>query len=229
MKYKAVIFDMDGVIFDSERLVLECWKEIAKRENIEDMEEVFRRCIGTNTQKTKEILFEHYGQEFAYDNFRNEASKLFHSRYDNGRLPMKKGIKELLLYLKEQGIRIGLASSTRYKVVHQELQDAGILSYFQSLTCGDMVKQSKPEPEIFLKACESLSVDAKEAIAIEDSFNGIRAAHRAGMLAVMVPDMVAPNEEMRELAGKIFKDLLEVKDWMQREIINTAVGQSGNR
>lgn len=216
MKYRAVIFDMDGVIFDSERLVLECWKEIAKRENIKDMEEVFRRCIGTNKQKTKEILLEHYGQEFDYDTFRKEASNLFHSRYGDGRLPMKIGVKELLSYLKEQGVRIGLASSTRYEVVHQELKDAGILPYFESLTCGDMVKQSKPEPEIFLKACESLSVDAKEAIAIEDSFNGIRSAYRAGMFPIMVPDMIPPNEEMKQLAGKIFNNLVEVKEWIEQ-------------
>lgn len=216
MKYKAVIFDMDGVIFDSERLVLECWKEIAKRENIKDMEEVFRRCIGTNKQKTKEILLEHYGQEFDYDAFRKEASNLFHSRYGNGKLPMKTGVNELLPYLKGQGVRIGLASSTRYEVVHQELKDAGILPYFESLTCGDMVKQSKPEPEIFLKACENLSVDAKEAIAIEDSFNGIRSAYRAGMFPVMVPDMIPPNEEMKQLAGKIFNNLVEVKEWIEQ-------------
>lgn len=222
MKYKAVIFDMDGVIFDSERLVLECWKEIAQREGMEHMEEVFRKCIGTNTKKTKEILLQHYGQEFAYDAFRKEASNLFHSRYDNGRLPMKVGIKELLLYLKEQGFHIGLASSTRYEVVQKELQDAGILSYFQSLTCGDMVKQSKPEPEIFLKACESLSVDAKEAIAIEDSFNGIRSAYRAGMFPIMVPDMITPNEEMKQLAGKILNNLIEVKEWIEQEFYKSS-------
>ena len=217
--YKAVVFDMDGVIFDSERLVLECWKEIAQTKGMEHMDEVFRKCIGTNMIKTKEILLEHYGEDFPFDTFRKEASILFHSQYDNGRLPMKAGIKELLVYLKEQGVRIGLASSTRYEVVRQELQDAGILSYFQSLTCGDMVKQSKPEPEIFLKACESLFVKPEEAIAIEDSFNGIRSAYRAGMFPIMVPDMIAPNEEMKQLAGKIFLNLVEVKEWLQKEEI----------
>ena len=217
MKYKAVVFDMDGVIFDSERLVLECWAEIAQEKGIKSMDEVFHQCIGTNMIKTKEILLEHYGEDFPFDEFRTEASILFHSRYDNGRLPMKRGIKELLFYLKEQGVKIGLASSTRYDVVKQELQDAGILPYFQSLTCGDMVKQSKPEPEIFLKACESLFVKPEEAIAIEDSLNGIRSAYRAGMLPIMVPDMIAPDEEMKQLAGYIFQDLLEVKDWLERE------------
>lgn len=219
MKYKAIVFDMDGVIFDSERLVLECWKEIAQIKGMKDMDEVFRKCIGTNSLKTKEILLEHYGVDFPFEAFRKEASILFHSRYNNGRLPMKIGIKELLIYLKEQGIQIGLASSTRYEVVRQELQDAGILSYFQSLTCGDMVKQSKPEPEIFLKACESLLVKPEEAIAIEDSFNGIRSAYRAGMFPIMVPDMIVPNEEMKQLAGEIFLSLVEVKEWLQKEEI----------
>lgn len=219
MKYKAVVFDMDGIIFDSERLVLECWKEIAQEKGIEQMDEVFRKCIGTNMIKTREILLEHYGEDFPFDTFRKEASVLFHSRYDNGRLPMKIGIKELLIYLKEKGMKIGLASSTRYEMVRQELQDAGILTYFQTLTCGDMVKQSKPEPEIFLKACESLFVKPEEAIAIEDSFNGIRSAYRAGMLPIMVPDMIPPNEEMEQLAGKIFTDLAEVKEWLQQEEI----------
>lgn len=223
MKYKAVVFDMDGVIFDSERLVLECWAQIAQAKGIKRMDEVFHRCIGTNMIKTKEILLENYGEDFPFDEFRTEASILFHSRYDNGRLPMKTGIKELLSYLKEKGIKIGLASSTRYEVVHQELQDAGILCYFQSLTCGDMVKKSKPEAEIFLKACERLCVRPEEAIAIEDSFNGIRSAYRAGMLTIMVPDMIAPNEEMEQLAGKICQDLLEVKEWLEQEILNSVI------
>ena len=116
-------------------------------------------------------------------------------------------------------MKIGLASSTRYEVVHQQLKDAGILPYFQTLTCGDMVKQSKPEPEIFLKACESLLIKPEEAIAIEDSFNGIRSAYRAGMFPIMVPDMIVPNEEMKQLAGEIFLSLVEVKEWLQKEEI----------
>lgn len=215
MKYKAVVFDMDGVIFDSERLVLECWLELAKRHGIPEMEQTFYKCIGTNRAQTKEIFEECYGTQFDYEKFREEASVMYHSRYDGGRLPMKPYVAELLEYLKEQGIPVCVASSTRYAVVEQEIRDAGILPYFQSLTCGDMVKRSKPDPEIFLKACESLSVAPEEAIAIEDSFNGIRAAYRAGMFPVMVPDMVAPDEEMKMLAGKIFKDLSDVKIWLE--------------
>ena len=122
---------------------------------------------------------------------------------------------ELLKYLNDSGYKVGLASSTRYEIVKEELEEAGLLPYFHNLTGGDMLKKSKPEPDIFLMACESLSVKPEEAIGIEDSYNGIRALSRAGMLPVMVPDMIAPDEEMKDLAEFIFDDLLEVLKWIQ--------------
>ena len=214
MKYKAVIFDMDGVIFDSERLVLEGWQEIAAKYGIKGIEEVLPRCLGVNAQATREIFREYYGQDFPYDEYKKEASALFHSRYGNGKLPLKPGVKELLSYLKENGYLVGLASSTRQAIVEQEIRDAGLMPYFDNLVCGDMLKRSKPEPDIYLKECENLDVEPRMAVAVEDSYNGIRSAKRAGMVPVMVPDMVQPDEEMRSLAHKICKDLFEVKNWI---------------
>ena len=214
MKYKAVIFDMDGVIFDSERLVLEGWQEIAAKYGIKGIEEVLPRCLGVNAQATREIFREYYGQDFPYDEYKKEASAMFHSRYGNGKLPLKPGVKELLSYLKENGYLVGLASSTRQAIVEQEIRDAGLMPYFDNLVCGDMLKRSKPEPDIYLKACENLDVEPRMAVAVEDSYNGIRSAKRAGMVPVMVPDMVQPDEEMRSLAHKICKDLFEVKNWI---------------
>lgn len=214
MKYKAVIFDMDGVIFDSERLVLEGWQEIAAKYGIKGIEEVLPRCLGVNAQATREIFREYYGQDFPYDEYKKEASALFHSRYGNGKLPLKPGVKELLSYLKENGYLVGLASSTRQAIVEQEIRDAGLMPYFDNLVCGDMLKRSKPEPDIYLKACENLDVEPRMAVAVEDSYNGIRSAKRAGMVPVMVPDMVQPDEEMQSLAHKICKDLFEVKNWI---------------
>lgn len=129
---------------------------------------------------------------------------------------MKKGVTELLSYLKEKGWIVGLASSTKEATVTQEIRDAGLMPYFDNLTCGDMLKKSKPEPDIFLMACEKLAVEPKEAIIIEDSHNGIRAASRAGATPVMVPDMMPVTEEMKELAYKICKDLLEVRSWLDK-------------
>ncbi len=215
MKYKAVVFDMDGVIFDSEKCVLEGWLEIADKYGIKNVESNFIKCIGTNAEATKAIFLKEYGEDFPYDTYKKEASKIYHDRYDDGRLPLKPGVRELLKYLKEQGYLIGLASSTRYAVVEAQIKAAGLLEYFNNLTGGDMLKKSKPEPDIFLMACNNLGIDPSEAIAIEDSYNGIRAAYRAGMCAIMVPDMVAPDEEMESLAHSIFNNLCEVLNWIK--------------
>mgnify|MGYP002520340344 CR=1 FL=1 len=215
--FKAVVFDMDGVIFDSEKLVVLCWQEIADKYNIIGIEEQCRLCLGLNREAARQKMLEHYGLDFPYDTYKQETSADYHAKYDGGRLPMKPGIKELLQFLKENGYHIGLASSTRYEVVRQQLEDAGILPYFETLTCGDMVKKSKPEPDIFLKAAETLGVNPQDCIVIEDSYNGIRAASRACMFPIMVPDMIAPDEEMKQLAKAIFSDLHEVRDFLSKK------------
>ena len=142
-------------------------------------------------------------------------SKLFHDLYDGGRLPTKTGVKELLQYLKASCVKVALASSTRSAVVRQELTDAGLIEYFEVVIGGDMVSRSKPQPDIFLKACEKLGVEPEEAFAIEDSYNGIRAAAAGNLRPLMVPDMMPPTEEMEELAEVILDTLLDVKDYLE--------------
>lgn len=209
--FDAVIFDMDGVIFDSERLVILCWQVVAEKYGIENIEEACRECLGLNREATKEKMLIRYGADFPYDEYKREMSDLFHRRYSGGRLPLKAGAIELLTYLKEQGIAVALASSTRSEIVLAELRDGGILPFFDKVICGDMVKRSKPAPDIFLKACEELQVKPERAYAIEDSYNGIRAAHSGGLRPIMVPDLAEPTEEMRELAEMILPDLVEVR------------------
>lgn len=214
---EAVVFDMDGVIFDSENLVIQCWQEIAEKYGIEGIEEVCYRCLGINAALTKEIMLEHFGASFPYDTYAKEASVLFHEKADGGKLPQKPGVKELLSYLKERKVKTALASSTRKAVVVKELEEGGLLSYFDRVVGGDMVSRSKPEPDIFLKACESLGVEPGRAFAIEDSPNGIRAASRAGMKPVMVPDLASPTEEMESLSHIILPSLGEVKAYFEKE------------
>ena len=213
---KKVVFDMDGVIFDSERGCLNIWKELAEENGLKDMEKVFIRCIGTTVVSTRKILKDAYGEDFDVEYFQKEASVRFHEKYDDGRLPMLPGAKEVLEYLKDNGYIVGLASSTREATVKQQLTDAGLIGYFDHITCGDMLKVSKPEPDIYLLACKNLNVLPKEAIAIEDSYNGIRSAHRAGMLPIMVPDLIPADEEMKELSFKIFNNLFEVIDYFRQ-------------
>ena len=212
---KAVIFDMDGVIFDSERVICDLWLEIAKENDIPGIEELMLKCIGLNDKATDDLFTNTYGDRFPYAEFKKQISVEYHSRYDGGRLPMKPGVKELLSFLKANNVKTALASSTRVETVKNQLRDADILKYFDVVVGGDMVKNSKPNPEIFLKAAEKLGIDPKEAYIIEDSFNGIKAAHAANAFPVMVPDMLEPNEEISALCHRIFKDLLEVKDYFE--------------
>lgn len=213
-KCDAVIFDMDGVIFDSERLVLECWERIAAQYHFAGIREVFISCIGTNKVKTKEIVLDYYGEDFPYDEFSKEASLLFHQATDRDGLPVKKGVRELLDHLLGARVPVGVASSTRLEAVTQELKQAGLYEYFHTVVGGDQLKHSKPEPDIYLMACEKMGVTPECTYAIEDSYNGIRSAFRAGMKPIMVPDMLPATEEMRKKSVIILEDLLQVKEWL---------------
>lgn len=205
--FDAVVFDMDGVIFDSERAVLECWLELADKYAIPNIMEPYLACTGTTMARTREIMMETYGPDFPYDEYAAEASAMFHERYDGGRLPMKRGVREILEYLKSHGKRIALASSTRRETVVNQLRDAKILEYFDEVVTGDMVERSKPEPDIFLLACEKVGVAPTRAFAIEDSYNGIRAAHSGKLRPIMVPDLRPADAEMKELAEAVLEDL----------------------
>ena len=212
--YKAGVFDMDGVIFDSERAVMQCWKEVASRHNIPDIEKAILACTGTTMVRTREIMLNLYGADFPYDEYARESSAIFHSRYDGGRLPMKPGVKELLTFLKKHDKKIALASSTRHQVVTDELRDAEIIEYFDRIICGDMVSRSKPAPDIFLKACEALNISPSDSYAIEDSYNGIRAAHAGGLHPIMVPDLLPADEEMQSLAEIVLPSLTSVMEYL---------------
>lgn len=211
----AVVFDMDGVIFDSERLVLECWEKVTQKHHFKEITEALTACIGTNARKTREIIFDYCGEDFPYDELAKEASVLFHEVSDKEGLPVKSGVRELLDYLKAHKTPIAVASSTRLEVVTSELKQAGLYKYFQVVMGGDQLKHSKPEPDIYLMTCDKLGVVPQDTYAIEDSYNGIRSAYSAGMNPIMVPDILPATEEMKEKSVVVLKDLLQVRDWLE--------------
>lgn len=214
-EYEAVVFDMDGVIFDSERAFRECWVDFSKKYNIKNIDEVYLRCTGVTTQGIRKILTDEYGEDFPFDAYIKDTYDLFHKKYDGGRLPLKPGVREILQYLKSENIKIALASSTAVDMVKNELRDAGLLHYFDKVIGGDMVEKSKPCPDIFLRACEELGVEPHNAYAVEDSFNGIRAAFSGGLRPIMVPDLLQPDDEMREKTETICENLVCVTDYIK--------------
>ena len=207
----SIIFDMDGVIFDSEKAVFGLWKELAEKYGFPDIDEVYKRTVGVNSDSTRKIFFDHYGPDFPFDKYLREESQMYHSRYDDGRLPLKPDIERVLEYIKNRGYKIAIASSTRAELVKRQIENAGLIEYFDVIVGGDMVTRSKPAPDIFLEAADKLGAIPEETYVIEDSFNGIRAAHAGGFIPVMVPDMLPPDDEMRDKANFIFDNLKEVE------------------
>lgn len=214
---KAVIFDMDGILFDTENLYIQCWKQLGGCHQLEDIEATLKECIGTNEERTKSIFKSHYGESFDIMYYREQVRSIFLNYTKTHGMPMKPGVYELLGYLKENGYRIGLASSTKIEDVKRELKEAGIYEYFEVLIGGDMVKTSKPSPDIYLLACEQLGIEPKIAIAIEDSLNGIRAAYAAGMKPIMVPDLMEPTPEIQKMLYQKLDSLLEVKEFLMKQ------------
>lgn len=213
---KAVIFDMDGVLFDTERLVCKVWNQIAAEEGIKEMDIVLNNSIGRSYEDTRIVFRKHYGEDFDFDGFRTKARRLFFEDIKAHGLPIKIGVHELLAYLKEKGYKIGLASSTNKEGVLSHLREANIEAYFEVIVGGDMVKHSKPNPEIYEMACKLLGVEPMEAICIEDSHNGIRSASSAGLKVIMIPDLLEPTEEILPLLHKQFTSLLEVKTYLEQ-------------
>ena len=215
---QAVIFDMDGVIFDSERLVIECWEEIAAKHNIPDIVEICMRVQGNNRTETGKRFREKYGSDFPYEAYKKEVTALFRERYGEGRLPLKPGVVKILEELKRNNIPLALASSTRSDIVKLEMEEANLLPYFDAVLGGDMVPRSKQEPDIFLAAAAALEADPTCCYVLEDSHNGIRAAYRAGMHPVMVPDMQQPTEEIRGIAEAVVENLLAALEYLQERM-----------
>jgi HAD superfamily hydrolase (TIGR01509 family) len=213
--YKAFVFDMDGVIFDSEKAVIECWKKVAPLYGITDIEKHCNAALGLTASETRKIFFERYGDGLPYDEMIGKRRILIRQMFDEGRVATKPGVTELLSYLKNNGYKVALASSTSQTWVRHELELAGLIGFFDELVCGDMVSRSKPEPDIFLEAVRRLGVLPEESVAVEDSYNGVRSAKSAGLFTVMVPDLLEPDDEMRKIADKITDSLNSVLEWIR--------------
>ena len=211
---RGVLFDMDGVIFDSETVSVQCWRKAADALGLEGIDSVYTRCVGTSIPSSKAILRDAYGERVDPAAFLALTSRFYDAWCKENGLPVKPGAPEILRALREERVPLAIASSTSRDYVTRELREAGLLPYFDAVICGDMVTKSKPDPEIFLKAAAALGVQPCNAVVIEDSYNGIRAAAAGGMHPIMVPDILPPTDEMRRLAEIILPSLFEVKDFL---------------
>ena len=208
MKLKNIIFDMDGLLFDSERVFEQACFTYAPKYNIAVTHEIYMNTVGVSSTRAKEIFLDACG-DFDYDGMRADISELMFRKTEDGGIPLKSGVHDILQFLKQKGVKIALATSTRRKTTEYMLDSAQITLYFDHTVCGDEVLNAKPDPEIFLKAMELLGGTPEDTLIFEDSHNGIRAANAAGIPVIMVPDLLAPHNELRTFA--IVKDLDEAQ------------------
>lgn len=215
LKIECVIFDMDGILFDTEKISYNFWKITLKKYGYIFSKDVYTSFMGTNHKSSNKILIKKYGRELPIAKIRAEKDiEMFNYIQENG-LGVKPGAYELLDFLVEKRCNVALATSTIRKRTIDLLEMAGIRYKFKSIICGDDVINSKPDPEIFLKAAEKLAVNPKRCIVLEDSPAGIEAAHNAGMMGINVPDLKDPDDRMELLAYKICGSLLEVRDYLK--------------
>ncbi len=215
----AVIFDMDGILLDSEVLYIECWHEIAEEKHIEDLDSILSDCAGVTIQAAEQVFIRKYGPDVPYWEYRRAVMERYDEKYKIKKFPLKPGAQEILDWLRERRVPMALATSTAGELAMMELDDFGFTPYFGAIITGDMCSRSKPAPDIFLTAAEGIGADPGHTLVLEDSFDGIRAAHNAGMIPVMVPDARQPSDEIRSLARHVFRDLFEVMDWLDNGVL----------
>ena len=165
----------------------------------------------------KRMFFERYGDDFPYDAFMRRKAELTDAWIGKNGVPVKPGLMELLRFLKRDGCRTAVATSTSRKHAADYLERTGAAPYFDRAVYGDMVEKSKPDPEIYLKAAAMLGAAPEDCMALEDSPNGIRSAHAAGMRTVMVPDLFEPDAELQRMISACVPTLSDVIGLLRRE------------
>jgi HAD superfamily hydrolase (TIGR01509 family) len=217
---KAVIFDMDGLMFDTERLGMHSWQQVFKHHGIDLPDELVLQTIGIDRKKTEQVYINGLGEAARHIDFGQATELRIKLTADHIRehgMPVKPGLRELLAYLKENGIKIAVATSTERQRALFYLESGGALEYLDHVVCGDIIKRGKPEPDIYLKALELLGERAEDCLVLEDSRYGILASHRAHIRVIMIPDLIAPDEETERISYASCKTLSEVIEIIEQE------------
>ncbi len=211
---QGVLFDMDGVLFDTESLYNRMDIEVARDMGYSIDFSLTSQMLGANAAHCRNVLLTALGPDFEYDAFSKEVHKRAFATMEKEGLTIKPGAVSLLQYLTENNYKKAVASSSNCAVIQHHLELTNFTHYFDAIVGGDMVTHSKPHPSIFITAASAVGLAPNQCLAIEDSFNGVRSAAAAGCLTVMVPDMLPPNEEIKEIATIVLPSLEELPDYI---------------
>lgn len=197
---QGILFDMDGVLFDTERLQTDIDDIVLANMGYTLPEETKMALYGLNSMAVKSIIMQALGEDFKYDVFLETVQQSLLAEIETNGLPVKPGLEELLEWLRAKRFRMAVASSSPSWVIHSHLRRAGIAAYFDAIVGGEMVANSKPAPDIFIQAAQALSLEPTQCFAVEDSHNGVRSAAAALCVTLMIPDILPPTDEMRGFA-----------------------------
>lgn len=215
VKNLAVIFDLDGLILETESLARKAWVLAGQDLGISVPEQVVQAMVGRTIHSIRALLEEMLDAEVSYDALLARSDHHYHRLIEIEAPVIKPGLFELLDFLDNHGFSLALATSSRRHQLEPKTRGTGIQDRFHQIICGDQVEQGKPAPDIFLAAAHLLEMPPARCFVLEDSGPGIEAAHRAGMRPLLVPDHVRPAEELVALAEAEFQTLHEVIPFLE--------------
>ena len=207
---KGVIFDMDGLMFDTERVYGKYWREVSRELGYPMTDDMVTYMCGATRDFQVGKFVEWFGEDVPADAIISGCHERTNAQVARHPIPLKPGLHELLVALRERGIPAVIATGSARVWAEDKLTRSGMAPYFAGMVCGDEVAACKPDPEIFLTAAALIGVSPQDCAVLEDSFNGIIAARAAGAQPIMIPDCIQPTEEIRLLCDHVLTRLDEV-------------------
>ncbi len=204
---KGAIFDMDGLMLDTEKLLVKYWRQAAAEYGYDLTFENVLSIRSLSRKYSVPLLKGLFGEQFEFEQIRSRRIELMNAYIDENGFDIKKGLFELLDYLKSKGIKIAVATATDLGRATVYLKKAQAFEYFDEIVCGNMVQNGKPEPDIYLAAAEKLGLPPQECAALEDSPNGIKSAYSAGCKVIMIPDLSQPDDEIKPMLSAVYESL----------------------
>jgi len=204
LKFRACIFDFDGILVNSEIVLVKLWVKAAGECGYSFQEELFNSCLGRTWQDIKQIQSDHFGKDYPFDAVYKKVQEYFKQDIDANGLPLVPGVLDVRQFFEDSQIEMAVASSTYRDEVLYRMERAGLDHLFKTVLGGDDIKNPKPAPDIFLKAAEALQVPPSDCLVIEDSESGVLAAKAAGMKVVVVQNLSPVTVTMQEKADGVF-------------------------
>lgn len=214
-RIKAFIFDLDGTLIDTERIYRMLWPKAVEQMGYTLSDEMYLSLRSLGRPYAPKRFEEWFGSEFDYDQARIIRKKYFDEYIEKNGIQLKSGAIELLTYLRNKGYITAIATATDLKRAGEYMDMTGLTGYFDRIISATQVDEGKPSPKVYLYACEQLSLQPAECIAVEDAPNGITSAYGAGLECIMVPDLTGPDEDIETKVVYVAESLHKIIDYVE--------------